>query len=197
MLPSNAPATYPIPGLFLSPDDRLPSSLVDYERGGVAINDPSFGLDVQDWTCWYESLEVRVAPADGPRETLFTRAGINHLSFAFDQNMRPTVVFIEGETTYLWWYDSTVPGHVFTSFGTGITSPRVAMDDRRALSSSSSDVIFAYIRYDAGTSSYALCYRQQRDRYTVERVLRTGLSERTRLKNIGMSANLRFQFELA
>jgi hypothetical protein len=197
MLPSNAPATFPIPGLFMSPDDRIPSNLRDYERGGVATGDPSFGLDVQDWQCWYESLEVRLAPADGAREILFTRAGVNHLSFSFDQNMRPVVAFTQDATTYLWWYDGTVPGFVFTDFGTDIITPRVGMDDRRAAASSTSDVIFAYIRYDAGTSSYALCYRQQRDRYTVERVLRTGLSERTRLKNIGMSANLRFQFELA
>lgn len=197
MLPSNAPATFPIPGLFLSPDDRVPSTVMDYERGGSGLSDPSNGLDVQDWVCWYENLEVRISPVDGVRTVLFTRAGINHLSFSFDQNMRPTVAFIEDDTTYLWWYDSTVPGFVFTNFGTGITSPRVAMDDRRSASSSTSDVIFAYIRFDAGTNSYALCYRQQRDRYTVERVLRTGLSSKTRLKNIGMASNLRFQFELS
>lgn len=196
MLPTNAPSTFPIPGLFLSPDDRVPSSLMDYERGGIAISDPSLGLDVQDWVCWYESLEVRLSPLEGAREVLFTRAGINHLSFSFDQNMRPVVAFTEGDTTSLWWYDGTVPGFVFTSFGTGIISPRVAIDDRRVASASTSDVIFAYIRYDAGTTSYALCYRQQRDRYEVERVLRTGLSSKTRLKNIGMASNLRFQFEL-
>lgn len=197
MLPSNAPSSFPIPGIFLSPDDRVPSSLVDYERGGSDLSDASNGLDVQDWVCWYENLEVRVSPVDGVRTVLFTRAGINHLSFGFDQNMRPTVAFIEEYTTYLRWYDSTVPGFVFTNFGTGITSPRVAMDDRRSASSATSDVIFAYIRFDAGTNSHALCYRQQRDRYTVERVLRTGLSSKTRLKNIGMASNLRFQFELS
>lgn len=196
MLPSNTPATFPMPGLFLSPEDRVPSALLDYERGGVAISDPSLGLDVQDWMCWYEELEVRASPVDGARTTLFTRVGVNYLSFAFDQNMRPVVAFTQDTTTYLWWYDGTVGAYVFTDFGSALITPRVALDDRRSAFLSSSDVIFAYIRFDVSTGSYALCYRQQRDRYTAERVLRTGLSERTRIKNIGMSVNLRLQFEL-
>lgn len=197
MLPANSASSFPIPALFLRPDDRLTSDLLDYERGGIAINDPSGGLDVQDWMCWYENLEVAVSPVDGIRQVLFARAGVSQLSFSFDQNMRPVVVFVQDGTTYLWWYDTLAAAHVFTSFGTEMRTPRVTLDDRRLATSSTSDVIFAYIRFDAGTNSHALCYRQQRDRYTVEQVLRTGLSAKTRLKSIGVSSNLRLQFELS
>jgi len=196
MLPSNAPSAFPLPGRFLSPDDRVTGDLIDHERGGIGLNDASLGRDVQEWSCWYDGVEVIAAPDGGQQYQLFTHAGIEQLSFTFDQNMRPLVVFIAAGETKLWWYDPMASAYVSTSFGTSFKSPRLAMDDKRAMATSTSDVIFAYIRYDSGSSSHALCYRQQRDRYQTERVLRTGLSSRTRLKNIGMSSNLRFQFEL-
>jgi hypothetical protein len=52
------------------------------------------------------------------------------------------------------------------------------------------DIILAYIRDNT------LYYRQQRDRYGIERTLRTGLFDSVKLRNIGMARNYRLYFEL-
>jgi hypothetical protein len=69
-------------------------------------------------------------------------------------------------------------------------SPRLTLDDKRSSQFGNSDVMFGYMR------GQSLCYRQQRDRYTIERVLRTDLPEDIRLKNIGMMSNWRLKFNL-
>lgn len=155
----------------------------------MALNDPSQGLNLQMWTLSYDSVNVRVTAQSGETAVLFSEAQISELSLAFDQNMRPTVAYRVGGVLFLRWYDFTVPGYVTTNFGEGF-SPRLSLDDKRLSQIASSDIIFAYIR--AGT----LYYRQQRDRYEVERALRSDLDPATRIKAIGMNRNWRMQFEL-
>lgn len=78
-----------------------------------------------------------------------------------------------------------------TSPGAGIRSPVLSLDDKRKSQSGTSDVIFGYIR----NSDHMLCYRQQRERFTVEHEL-TQLDARSRLRNLGMTTKLRMQFEV-
>lgn len=190
MLPGNQKSTIAVPGRYITPDDRVSSRLVDYELGGIALNDPSQGLKVQRWTLTYETnTDVLVTPQSGSPSVLFSTSGITELSLAFDQNMRPHVAYLKEEELHLWWWDTTEGEMVDTNFGEG-RSPRLAMDDKRATQLANSDIIFAYIQGED------LCYRQQRDRFETERVLRSAVSTQTRLKNIGMSRNWRMQFEL-
>ena len=52
MLPGNVPSTVAVPSEFLSPDDQVSSPLIDFERGGVALNNSSLGLNYQNWSCF-------------------------------------------------------------------------------------------------------------------------------------------------
>ena len=191
-LPYDVPSSIAVGGLYLSPDDRLTTPLVDYEEGGIALNDPSQGLQVQSWTCYWDKDDgwVYVKADSGSPIQVIQDTTITEISFAFDQNMKISLAYVAAGVVKLYWYDSTLPGYATTTFATA-RSPRVGLDDKRSTQTALSDVIFAYIR---GTSLY---YRQQRDRYLTERLLRDGVQASLRLKNIGMSKNLRMQFELA
>lgn len=191
-LPENTSSSVWLPGAYLRPDDEFSDPLFDVELGGLALNDPSKGLQFQFWQCKANELgEVFIKPTSEPGDGLliFSALGITNLSFAFDRNMRVSVIYIQNGDPFLRWFDTTVNNYVTTAFP-GITSPRMSHDDKRDSASIRSDVILGYI------SGSNLCYRQQRDRYTVEYILRDDLLPGTVLKNIGMSKNFRLQFEL-
>lgn len=189
MLPENRASTKPVSGLLVVPDSYLVNDLHDFEQGGIALNDPSQGLEYQTWECFYRETDVVVKPASGPETVLFSIAGITALSMCFDQNMRPLVAFEREGQVWLWWWDSFTSSRRTDSFGPG-RCPRATMDDKRRSQAAASDIIFAYIRDEV------LCYRQQRDRFQTERVLRSGVNKMTRLKNVAMGMNWRLIFEL-
>ncbi len=189
MLPDNRVSALTLPGRFHAPDNERTSLLSDPEMGGIALNDPSLGLKVQKWTVSYQGIDVVVTPEVGSPTVLFSTSSITELSLAFDQNMRAVVAYRKDGHLYLWRWDFVAAGYITSDFGVGY-SPRLALDDKRVSQFGSSDVIFAYIQGNE------LKYRQQRDRYLTERVLRSGLDPATRLRTIGMNRNWRFQFEL-
>lgn len=176
---------------FMEPDAKPFRRLVSHERGGIALNDPSQGLDVQNWRLESDGSMVRLfSELDNPIE-LFPDSGIRQLSLSFDQNMRK-VVAIEHEAggVDLIWYDTLVALEVTSSFA-GVRSPVLSLDDKRKSQSGTSDVIFGYVR----NGDNMLCYRQQRERFTIEHEL-TQLSPVSRLRNLGMTTKLRMQFEI-
>jgi len=179
---------------LLPPDDEgRPSLVEDYELGGIALNDPSQGLMVQDWRARLVGDDVRVGPEPYSSETtVITDTDITEVSLAFDQNMRPTIGYMADGVTKLYWYDTVPEEHVTTVFNAEDRSPFVTMDDKRAPASliNSNDVLFFYIR---GTTLY---YRQQRDRFQTERSLATVGADQ-RIVKCGMSRALRVQVHLA
>lgn len=192
MLPDNTRSTTPVPGHYVDPQDQRVSHIVDQEMGGIAISDASAGLTYQMWTLSYGASggQMVLSPETGSPMLLFTRGGINDISLAFDQNMRPAVAYTLNGRVYLWWYDTVVLAYVTSDFGIGRT-PRLCMDDKRATAVGQSDVLLAYIQ--AGQ----LKYRQQRDRFLTERVLLSFVYPNTRILSFGMSEKLRVQIELA
>ena len=161
---------------------------VDYEMGGVALNDPSQGLLVKIWRLRYVSPDVRIS-ADGVAEsTLFTAAGLTELSLAFDQNMRPVVAYVQSGEAKLRWYDALTESVTTTTLAAGVETPRVCLDDKRPLQFGNSDVILAYVR-DGG-----LYFRAQRDRYDVEYLLQADVGGT--LIRVGMNEISRLQFML-
>lgn len=194
MMPLNRLSTTPVPATYLAPDTlELPNRLTDFELGGIALSDASQGLQVQRWTC-------RADPDTGvvylgaelvPETVLFTAEGITELSLAFDQNMRPFVAFTQlGQAKYR-WYDTVLGANRITELDPSDRTPKCCMDDKRPwqVSQGSNDIILAYLRADS------MYFRQQRERYEVERLLATGL-EGKKLIKVGMSAAMRLQFEL-
>lgn len=180
-------------GGFLSPDDiDSGGKLYSYERGGVAISNPSQGLDLLDWRAeWVESTEeVRVfSLPSGTPTTLFTVSGLSELSLSFDQNMRPVVAYVASSQAFLYWYDPTIPAFTTTALATDVKSPILTLDDKRRTGTieNRNDALLFYIR---GNAVY---YRQQRDRYTVERKVATLSAPDAKIVRAGMSDVYRVQ----
>lgn len=191
-LPGDVLSSEPLPGYFLGARAQVFPDYIDYMDGGVGIQDPSLGLDYQVWTAEIveDIVEDRIvlsAPTH-PATTVYTGDDITEVSLAFDQNMNVCVAFVEAGMAKLLWYDTTVQDMVVTELGAGVSHPRVALDDNREFNLANSDIILAYIK------DGALYYRQQRDRYQIERQLSSG--PWIALVRIGMGSTLRFQFQV-
>lgn len=189
-LPLDTASSLALAGVFLPPDNLVTSALEDFEQGGVDIQNSSLGLTGYQWRCWVQGTDVFIQRAGAAATLLFSDGNIVEVSFAFDQAMRPHVAYqvLSGDLM-LRWYDSYTQSYRTDSFGSG-KNPRMSLDDKRTFMIEKSDVVFAYLR------NGGLYYRQQRDRFGIEYTLRTGIASNIRLKNIGMSTNLRMQFEL-
>lgn len=189
MIPEGRLSTTPVVAPFMEAQKQVP--LIDYEKGGVGLNNPTQGLQVQTWTLRYDraSGNMRLSAPNTPEFTLWNRPDITEVSLAFDQNMNPFVAFVQAGVAKFWWYDPTIPGQTFAEslLGTAIT-PRATMDEKRATQSAVSDIILGYMRNNN------LCYRIQRERYLTEHVLRTGCGGK--LADIGRNTGYRLQFKL-
>jgi hypothetical protein len=182
------------PAPFDEPDDvpRVPLT-TDLELGGTALNDPSFGLQVKDWKFAYTDFDgnVFVAPAGGGvANMLFTRLGITQLSGAFDQNMNPAVAFIDGTDAWLWFFDTVLNAYTFLALPAGARTPFLTMDDKRPTANSYNDILLFYV-LDTN-----LVYRQQRNRFQVERILHSFNGPQVDILRVGMNKGLRVQIEV-
>lgn len=186
MIPAGGLSTTPQPAPFLEQVNSTLQPLIDYEMGGVALNNPSQGLWVQLWRVRVDGDVVWLGPDGGTEQPAFIRAGVTEVALAFDQNMQPAIAFVQAGVAWLWWFDSSVPGMVFTQFS-GILNPRLTLDDKRPGQVGNSDVILAYLR--AGS----LYYRQQRDRYQTEYLL-SSVPPCGGLASVCMSTGNRLQF---
>lgn len=203
MIPSSRLSALANPAAFLGarntgdigPVPPVPGGIVwrDREDGGIALQDASQGLLSTAWLGTTDGTAVVLeAPSVAPA-VLITGVGISEISFSFDRLMNPVIAYVEGGSTKLRWFDVGVNGIVTTVYGAGYLHPRVSLDDKHPLASETSDVIFAYLR------DGDLRYRQQRDRYEIERVLATaaellaaGITQP--LRKAGMSTRGHFQF---
>lgn len=179
---------------LLSPDDIGRSArVIDYELGGIALNDGTQGLQVQNWRARLVGNEIRVAPDPYTTETvLVTGAGITQISIAFDQNMNPVVAYVQSGLTKLYWYSTALEAMTTTTFAADVRSPFLCMDDKRNAASllNINDVLLFYVRTNR------LCYRQQRDSYNTERTLAWFDGAAVTIKKAGMNYGLRMQVEL-
>lgn len=191
MLPENRLSTVAIPSDFLG-GRRLPTSkILDYETGGIGISDASQGLQVQTWRGRLvgEDIILDVPGNLGVSPyTAYSAANITEFSFSFDQLMRPLIVFVQSGSVKMHWYDSAVSGYIVTDYGSSLSHPKLALDDKRSNQTSNSDVIFAYIQ------NSGLYFRMQRERFLLPHLLKTNESY---LHSIGMGVNNRFLFRVS
>jgi hypothetical protein len=173
---------------FLPPRNAPPQQLIDYEMGGAGISDPSRGLMVKAWRMRWIEGDFIIDAQGTPAQTVYSRAGVTEFSFTFDQNMKVFLTFVDATGAYYYWYDATIPGYTLVALASGIITPKCSLDDKRLNQVSISDIILAYIR------SGNLYYRQQRDRFGTERLLKAGVGGY--LRRIGMNEILRFQFDI-
>lgn len=171
------------------------SALVDYENGGIALNDASQGLLYQVWRARilenFETGQTEIWIDAEAVDAFLWRAAddITEVSIAFDQNMRLHVAWVENNESFFYWYDTSLASHVTTNYGGSVITPRITMDDKRPLQIQRNDIVLAYLKNDN------LYCRYQRDRYTVE-YLRASTVGSPGLIKIGMNKALRLQYML-
>ena len=191
MLPDNTLATTSTFFPFLAGEvGGGPANLIDFKLGGAGIQDPSQGLQVKIWTMLKTGNDITLRATDVVSVTLFSFPNITQLSFTFDQNMNPFVAFVAAGVAKYWWFDPLAGTTVFADIP-GASSPRCNLDDKRSGQTflGSSDIILAYLK---GTDLY---YRQQRDRFNIERLLKANAGNE--LLAVGMNTALRLQFILS
>ncbi len=192
-LPGDALIDPPIPAPMEFEKELKVTRRFDYEMGGIALNDPSEGHLYQEWNyfitrdlsqIWIMAEEV--APA-----LLYEGFNITSVSGTFDQNMRPTYAYVEGGEAKLYWYDTAAEEAVVTNYGPNVFTPKVTLDDKRFFAQGFNDIIFGYVK------NGHLYYRQQRDRFTIERLLKADVTESCgELHCIGMQVNKRLGFQM-
>lgn len=191
MIPEHRLSATPQVAPFRYGDSFDPSNnLTDYEMGGIALSDPTQGLEYQLWTarCDAKTGVISLAAPGVASTPVFMAPGTTELSFCFDQNMRPFFAYVqEGQAKYR-WFDTITGQNEIVILGPTDTNPRCCMDDKRPYQTAqgANDIILAYVR--AGS----LYFREQRDRFGVEYLLKTGVSGK--LLRVGMNRGLRLQF---
>lgn len=196
-LPSDSLSSKTLQAPLLFPDNIIrQSELEDYELGGSGLQDPSQGLQVQGWRGDINllTLDCTLTPfVTGTPTVIFTETipAPVEFSFSFDSNMRyMSATRWADNTVKLRWYDTALPGYTITTY-TGIKSMMLSLDDKREFAGSYRDVLFTYIKTDN-----KLYYRQQRDRFLIERLLDGNLAANLRITQFGMGRNLRMQWRL-
>lgn len=187
MLPNNRLSSTPVRSVFIGADAIDSTPDISYEDGGIALNDPSQGLLFQVWTAQIRNngTQITIRADNHPESVLITGNDIREVSLAFDSNMRVNLVYLEGDITKLFWFDTSVGQMVTTEF-TDLFTPRLSTDDKRISQSSNRDIIFAYIK------NGDLFFRQQRDRYEIEYLLAE--NPKGKFVKFGMNRQLRLQF---
>jgi hypothetical protein len=185
MIPEQRLSSQSLPAPLLNPIPR-DDPFTDYQIGGVGIQDPTQGFRVKLWRLRYIELtgEFLIDSPDDAPIVAFVRFNISYVSLSFDTNMNPFVSFTEAGVSKFWWFDTVLNAQVFddTTIATAIT-PYAFLDDVRPSQAANVDNILVYIR---GGSLY---FRAQRDRYTIEYFLRSGVVGDVLLA--GMQTNLR------
>ena len=178
---------------FLPPRNKAASATECWEIGGIALSDTSEPFKYY-WYGYVKGKAIYLHRSGAEPVTVLAFAGsVTEMSFTFDQNMRPTIAYVENGVAKLYWYDASVAKNVLTLYP-NMTNPRLSLDDKRKFNIGNSDIIFAYV-----TDHNRLCYRLQRERYGAEHVLLTDTTksddEPLELFTIGMSIENRFLFK--
>ena len=187
MIPQNRLSTLPVQSSFVEPVSRRTATLKDYERGGIALQDGSEGIDVQLWTVEVIGNDVWLSAETVAPFIYFSRPNISEVALAFDQNMVAYIAFVQSGVAWLYWFDTAVNTMVFSSFP-GMVTPRLVNDEKRLVESNNSDVILAYV------SGNNLCFRAQRERFQTEHVLKESVGGT--LVAVGMNSGHRLQFRV-
>lgn len=172
---------------FIYPRSKNYPLTESWDNGGVALSDPSQDLTKYVWQAWTDGTTITVKRDDlDTYHVVLMDTNITEVDLTFDQNMRPCIAYVTNGISKLYWYDTQQAKQVIDEYP-AIRNPRVSLDDKRRFNVANSDIIFAYQKGNT------LCYRLQRERFTIEHVLATNTKKRL-LWRIGMGSNNRFLF---
>jgi len=195
MIPDNVLSSSVVSSPFTGANSLSVTKVIDYEDGGIALQDPSEGLMYQRWRgrvamAGTADSYITLSAPSVPEFVALTLPNLEEMSFAFDQSMFPAIAYVQDGASYLWWYDGTVPGMATLDLGEDVITPRITYDDKRIIASQGyliSDLILAYVK------NGNLYVRMQRDRFLVEYLMAEGVAP---LIKIGLNRGLRLQFML-
>lgn len=192
-LPDNRLSTYEADEEFLPPDDLPYTPLNVSELGGVDLQNTTQGLKSNIWTLRYDMFNKGLILETYGKyyEIVKDIEAPDSIDLAFDQNMNYAVCWSSGNTVKLKWFNPQVINFVTEMF-TGVRDGHLSLDDKRIEFTNTSDIIFAYIKTNG-----SLCYRQQRDRFTVERTLKENIPDECTLEKIGMTRGNRMKFKIS
>jgi len=180
---------------FVGARNRPITRALDYEDGGIAIQNPSGGLNRQVWQARLlhageAGSFVQMQAETGAPFVLWQRPYMSEFSFTFDQNMQPVLAYVEDGAAFLRFYDSLTQDFSILALGAGVITPRVAFDDKRDfLGYAQSDVLLAYVH------SGNLYQRKGSERYQNTHLIRAGVGSAGLIK-IGMNRQLRMQYRV-
>lgn len=186
MIPGNIVTPILDPAAFQPPYNEAYNPFIQTVQGGNAISDPSAGRQVKDWAVSYSGGIISVGPKLEAVVFTLEADDVETISLAFDSNMSVVLAWKTPTGAKLYYYDTLTSTYITRVFA-DVTSCRVGVDDAREVNVTNSDVIFAY------TLNGNLYWRQQRDRYDIERL--AGATTNL-LKRMGPSVSNRLQFEL-
>lgn len=181
------PSTEPVRASFMEAVGRRTRPLESYAMGGDDLGVSSSGdLNIRQWKAEYLEPDVVVTSEGKEPVTLFSRPGITHISFCFDQAMRPYVAFVQGGVAWFWWFNTETNTQEFQQLDADVVTPYVVLDDKRQITRSDSDVILSYMR---GGNLYC---RVQRERFLTENLLFTNVGGT--LTGVGLNTSYRLQW---
>lgn len=185
-LPENVLSDPAVPTGFVGAALNPITRTLDYEDGGIALNDPSMGQNYQVWQAVIRDEKIFISAPSVPEFEFYSGTAVTDVSIAFDQNMRLHVAYTDNEVTKFYWFNTLTGQSETLTLGEGYLTPKCSLDDKRSIQSGGSDIILAYVK------DGELCYRQQRDRFLIERVLAEGPFYG--ISKLGMNAGNRLQF---
>lgn len=189
MLPDGVLLDTPVVSPYLYQVRGKLEPLVDYEMGGRAIQDPSAGLAYQNWTLRWASGNFYLSADQVAEQYVFSEPDVIRVALAFDQNMQPFIAFETDSSARFRWYQTSSSSFVISDLPAGSRNVCAIFDEKRPQLLGKSDILLFYQR---GTALY---YRQQRDNYATEYLLREDIGGE--LTAAGMTRGHRIQFRVA
>lgn len=178
--------------LIVPPDDRVRDDhLRDSELGGVNVQDPTQGLQVQTWVGRVAGTTLTLnGEGNGAVFTRSVPPGVREFSFAFDQNMRPVLGLTIGTNVVVNYFDPNANSEAFLTFPG--RSPFLLLDEKRPLPvlEGASDVLVFYLD---GNSIFV---RVQREAYAIPRLVGTCRGPRFYIRRVGQASDLSLHLEL-
>jgi hypothetical protein len=161
-------STQVVSGTWLPPDERDRDLDEDYELGPFALNDTSLGVAYQVWHLTWEFAtgDFTVTPETvGSPVVVINAADVTQCSLCFDQNAHVTIAYtLTNGQVYLYWYDTVAAMHVTTLMPSGMITPTLMLDDKRATQVGANDVVLWWTE-DQGDETFNLYRALQRDRF--------------------------------
>jgi len=180
---------------FVGARDLMITRALDYEDGGIALQNPAGGLNKQIWqarllNAGEQHSHIQMQAESVPPFIIWQQPYLEEFSFSFDQNMQPVLAYVQSGQAKLRFFDSVPQAFSIIELEQGAITPRVALDDKRDfLGYAQSDVILGYVL------NGNLVKRLGSERYLNTHLVQADVGHAGLIK-IGMNRRLRFQYRV-